>query len=151
MSLVYRIRAVFVVTLKRLWAQRGLTGATTLGLVIAVALVTTVPLYADAVNFRVLQEQVGVQVERRNHPAFAYLYTYVGSWQGAIEWQDVLALDDYFRGSAADDLGLPLRLGVRHFETDRFRPAPAGMTIRGTPWLSSTWPPPRELQIISRS
>jgi putative ABC transport system permease protein len=126
MNLVYRIRAVFVVTLKRLWAQRGLTGATALGLVIAVALVTTVPLYADAVNFRVLQEQVGVQAEQRHHPAFAYLYSYVGSWQGAIEWEDVQALDDYFRGPAPADLGLPLQLGVRHFETDRFRLYPAG-------------------------
>lgn len=126
MNLAYRIRAVFVVTLKRLWAQRGLTGATTLGLTIAVALMTTVPLYADAVSFRVLQEEVGVQVERRNRPAFAYLYSYVGSWQGAVHWEDVQALDDYFRGPASVDLGLPLQSGVRHFETDRFRLYPAG-------------------------
>lgn len=126
MNLLYRIRAVFVVTLKRLWAQRGLTGATALGLVIAVALVTTVPLYAEAVNFRLLQESVGVGGERDDRPAFAYLYSYVGSWQGAIEWEDIQALDGYFRGPAPADLGLPLELRVRHLETDRFRLYPAG-------------------------
>jgi len=50
MTFLFRIFAIFILTFKRLWAQRGLTAATLLGLVIAVALITTVPLYADAVS-----------------------------------------------------------------------------------------------------
>ena len=49
MTLFYRVLAIFRITFKRLWAQRSLTLATLLGLVTAVALIMTVPLYADAV------------------------------------------------------------------------------------------------------
>ena len=51
MSFVHRLAAVFTVTLRRLWAQKGLTLATLVGLVVGVALIMAVPLYADAVNF----------------------------------------------------------------------------------------------------
>ena len=61
---LYRLRAVFTITFKRLWAQRGLTLLTLIGLVTAVALVMTIPLYADAVYFRILQEELSVNAEQ---------------------------------------------------------------------------------------
>ncbi|NJN55967.1 MAG: hypothetical protein HC804_15190 [Anaerolineae bacterium] len=105
MSFLFRLRAIFTITLKRLWAQRGLTAVTLIGLTIAVALITTVPLYADAVNFRMLQERLSQQSERRGRPPFAYLYSYIGAWYGAMQWQDVQALDDYLQNRAAQALG----------------------------------------------
>ncbi|MCL4263883.1 MAG: FtsX-like permease family protein [Anaerolineae bacterium] len=126
MSFLYRIRAIFTITFKRLWAQRGLTAVTLIGLIIAVALITTVPLYADAVNFRMLQERLSTQSERRGRPPFAYLYNYIGAWYGAVQWEDIQPLDEYMQNRAAGALGLAEELVIRHVETDRYRLYPAG-------------------------
>ena len=50
--------AIFVLAFKRLLSQRGLALATTVGLVIALALTLSVPLYAGAVYDRVLREEL---------------------------------------------------------------------------------------------
>lgn len=127
----YRLRAIVRITLKRLSAQPGLTLATLLGLVTAVALITTVPLYADAVSFRILQERLAADAEEARLPAFAYMYRYVGAWNGPLQWEDKAALDEYLTERASSDLGLPLEMMTRHFETGKFQLFPAGETNYG--------------------
>ena len=112
MSFFYRLRAIFTITFKRLWAQRSLTLMTLLGLVTAVALIMTVPLYADAVYFRILQEELSANAAQGQRPPFAYLYDYVGSWAGPRQWQDIQAVDPYLTDRASHDLGLRQRLSV---------------------------------------
>jgi putative ABC transport system permease protein len=124
--MLYRLRAIIRITLKRLSAQPGLTLATLLGLVTAVSLITTVPLYADAVSFRILEERLTEDAEEVRLPAFAYMYRYVGTWHGALQWEAVQELDDYLTNEGSDELGLPLELLVRHFETAGFDLYPAG-------------------------
>lgn len=126
MSFLYRLRAVFALTIKRLWAQRALTLATLFGLTIAVALIMTVPLYADAVYFRILQEELSTSAERSYRPPFAYLYDYVGAYYGPQQWEDVQPMDQYMAGRVPAELGLPRAQLVRHLETDRYRLYPAG-------------------------
>ncbi len=126
MSFFHRLAAVFSVSLKRLWAQKGLTAATLLGLVAGVAMIMAVPLYADAVNFRVLQEELSRSGDRSRKPPFAYMYDYIGSWGGPIGWADAQRLDAYLRTSGAARLGLPLTVFTSHFETDNLRVYPAG-------------------------
>lgn len=126
MSLLFRIRAIFSITLKRLWAQRGLTIVTVIGLTIAVALITTVPIYADAVNFRMLQEQLSNQSERGGRPPFAYLYNYIGSWYDPVEWETIQPVDDYLQERGPQALGLPAELIVRHIESNTYRLYPSG-------------------------
>ena len=121
MSFLFRIRAIFLITLKRLWAQKGLTFVTLIGLTIAVALITTVPLYADAVNFRMLQERLGEQSERRDRPPFAYLYNYIGAWHEPINWEEMLPVDQYLQSSGLRTLGLPNEEVIRHIETNTYR------------------------------
>ncbi|MCB0035622.1 MAG: hypothetical protein KDE51_16430, partial [Anaerolineales bacterium] len=128
MVLLYRLRAIFMITFKRLWAQRSLTAATLLGLVTAVALIMTVPLYADAVYFRILQEELSTNADRSRKPPFAYMYDYVGSWAGPVQWEDIQSVDSYLLEDGARALGLPAQLTVRHLETDRFRLYPADTT-----------------------
>ncbi|GAB4580179.1 MAG: hypothetical protein Fur0022_29180 [Anaerolineales bacterium] len=121
MTFLFRIFAIFILTFKRLWAQRGLTFATLIGLVVAVALITTVPLYADAVSYRILTEELSTQSANIVRPPFAYMYNYVGSWKGGLEWDAIQPLDTYLREDAARTLGLPQMLFTRHVETDNFR------------------------------
>ena len=128
MSILFRLRALFIVTLKRLWAQRGLTLAITIGLVAAVALIMAVPLYSDAVYYRILHEELSRTAEVRRKPPFAYNYDYVGSWSEPVQWEDIEAIDEYLTGPGMRYLGLPLDFLVRHFETERFKLYPAGTT-----------------------
>lgn len=108
-------------TFRRLWAQRGLTAATLVGLTVAVTLVMTVPLYADAVNFRILQEELSNQTERNNRPPFAYLYNYIGAWHEPVEWEAVEPVTRYLETGAEQALGLRGEVFVSHFETDIYR------------------------------
>ena len=122
MSLQLRIWAIFVVTVKRICSQPWLALAAVLGLIVAVALTLSIPLYADAVYYRVLLEELS---ERQfggatRRPPFAFMFQYSGSWAGATEWEDVQPADEYLSGLAGRTLGLPLRVGVRYYETSAF-------------------------------
>ncbi len=125
MSFLYRIRSVFTITFKRLWAQKGLTTAVILGITAAVALIMAVPLYADAVYLHILQERLTQESDKRRRPPFAYLYDYVGSWYEPVEWEDTRDVHNYLTGSGSRTLGLPVELFVNFYETERYRLFPA--------------------------
>jgi len=121
-GILLRTWAVFVVALKRLFSQGGLALATALGLVIAVALVLCIPLYADAIYYRTLQEELsgGAPGGEPARPLFAFMFRYAGSSAGPVEWEDIQALDAYLHGSAGPDLGLPQKWIVQYVQTERF-------------------------------
>lgn len=120
MKLILQLTAILQVTLKRLWSQLGMTLATTFGLTMAVALLTLVPLYADAVNFRILEEELANDATN-NRPPFAYMYSYVGAWYGHVELADIEPVSDYLFGQAADVLNLPQELAIRHVKSPTFK------------------------------
>lgn len=120
---VLRLWSVCVVAAKRLLAQRWLTLATALGLVSAVAVAVSIPLYADGVYYRVLRQKLTGDTGsgRRDRPPFAFKFHYVGGWKGAVEWEDVREADQYLSQQAGAALGLPQELGTRYFATDDCR------------------------------
>lgn len=119
-----RFGALLIFTFQRLLAQKGLTLATLLGLITAVSFITTIPLYADAVSFRVMEERLNENANRTKSP-FAYMYRYVGAWHGSLQWPDIQPVDTYLTNEGSSALGLPLDLLVRHFETDDYLLYPA--------------------------
>jgi len=122
MTVFYRIVSIFSVALKRMFSQRGLALATSLGLIVAVALTMSVPLYADAVYNRVLQKQLTQKAgQATGRPPFAFMFSYVGDWAAPVAGQDTRAIDDYMSRSAARELALPLKVLVRYFETDTLK------------------------------
>jgi len=121
MTFLYRIRTTLIVTLKRLWAQRGMTAVTTIGLTVAVAIIMVVPLYADAVSFRVLEQRLREDSGEGSRPPFAYMFNYIGSWRGPLQWEDVAPADAYIMGEASRALGLPQERAIHHFETDLYQ------------------------------
>lgn len=127
MRLINRYTAIITVALKRLLSQRGLALAIMAGLVVSISLIMSIPLYADAVYYRILQDELqspattgGIQ-----RPPFAYMFRYVGSTYGAKEWEELQPVDTYLTGPASDLLGLPHIRTVRHFKTDNVRLFPA--------------------------
>jgi len=123
MNVLRRAWAVFIVATKRIFSQRWLALATALGLVVSVALTMSVPLYADAVYYRVLREELsgGLSEEERPHPPFAFMFRYIGAWADPVQWEDVQQVDEYLSRVAGSALGLPQKFVVRYFKTDNFQ------------------------------
>ncbi len=123
MNFLLRSLAIFAVATRRLLAQRGLALATALGLVASVAIVMSIPLYTDAVYYRILQDELthaeGEGAMQR--PPFAFMFRYVGSLYGLKEWEDIEQVDTYMTEQAPDLLGLPVELTARYLRTDNFR------------------------------
>src|SRR6185436_7349932 len=146
MSALFRVWAICVVATKRLLSQRGLALATVLGLVASVALTMSVPLYADAVYYRVLSGNLGLNPSKEQKtgtpPPFTFLFRYLGSWDGSIQLENTEAVNAYLTGPAAAGLGLPEKFLIRHFKTDTFQLFPQGTInytdVRNRPlgWVS---------------
>ena len=128
MQFILRSLSIFAVAARRLLAQRGLALATALGLVASVAIVMSVPLYSDAVYYRVLQRELARESGEGElqRPPFAFMFRYVGSLYGLLEWKDIEQVDDFLWEQGPAQLGLPSELRVRYFRTDNFRLFPAG-------------------------
>jgi len=122
MSSILRLWAIFVVTIKRVLTQRGLALATSLGLVAAVALTMSIPIYADAVYQNILKREVADsspgEGKQATRPPFAFMFRYVGSWSGPVQWDKIKPLDNYMSGPVTASLGLPQKLFVRYFKTE---------------------------------
>lgn len=124
MKFISRSLAIFAVATRRLLSQRGLALATAVGLVASIALVMSVPLYTDAVYYRILQEeltQTSDDTAALNRPPFAFMFRYVGSLYGMKEWDDITQVDEYLTKQGVAALGLPHRMTVRYAKTDNFR------------------------------
>ena len=123
MRVVLRSLSIFAVATRRLLAQRGLALATALGLVASVAIVMSIPLYTDAVYYRILQQELTEPASESDmvRPPFAFMFRYVGSLYGAKEWEDIEQVDIYLTENAPELLALPHESTVRYFRTDNFR------------------------------
>ena len=128
MTILNWLLAIFTIAIKRLYAQKGLTFATLLGLIVITALMFSIPLYADAVYFRVLREELAQQTsttgKTSTHSPFTFMFRYIGAWHGLVSWDDVRPVDTYLSGPAASELGLPRQLLVRYFKTENFHLLP---------------------------
>ncbi|MDF1512790.1 MAG: hypothetical protein P1S60_03160, partial [Anaerolineae bacterium] len=124
---IQRVFATLIIAIKRTFAQRGLALAALLGLIAAIALVLSIPLYSEAVYYRVLSE--GLFSDSPSYrgqvlrPPVAMLFRYTGSFTGPIQWQQVKPLDTYFNTPVFEDLKLspsPEEPGIRLFNTGLF-------------------------------
>ena len=112
-----RLIPLIQVAALRLWSNRGLAACAVIGITATVALTVSIPIYADSVNHRLLQEQL----ELEERPPFAFLFWYVGAWNGSEDWENVAPLDTYMSVDLAADIDLPVQQAVRHFRTPRLR------------------------------
>lgn len=124
--MVFSILSLFVVAAKRLWHHGLLMLCLLAGLVVAVGLLSAVPLYADAVHNRLLQGELTEAGTFR--PPFSFLWRYIGVWHGEITWDEYAPVDQYLSQQAAGVIGLPEEALIRHVSTTKLRlfPAEAG-------------------------
>jgi len=122
------VLSVFLIAAKRLWNNKGLTLCSIVGLITAVALISSVPLYTETANFKVLKEQLSAEEGEtavRARPPFAFMYRYIGAWHGPVEIEDFGPVDEYITASVPGLIGLPQQSFVRHVKTDNFSLFPA--------------------------
>ena len=114
MNAILRFFSIFIVTARRLIAQRGLASATTVGLVVGVAITMSIPIYADAVYQRIFKAQVETGeagAQGRIRPPYAFMFRYIGSWSGPISLDRLTPIDTYLTGPVVEDPGFTNRVG----------------------------------------
>ncbi|HEY4721031.1 MAG TPA: ABC transporter permease, partial [Anaerolineae bacterium] len=111
--------SLVIIAARRVWNHRLLMLCLLIGLIVAVGLLSSIPLYADAVQQRLMQ---GELTEAGTHrPPFAFLWRYIGTWHGNIDRDKYQPLDEYLSQQSPAVMGLPLALQVRHVQTDKLR------------------------------
>ncbi len=127
MRILASIWSLFWLAAKRLWSRRWLMLCLLLGLVVAVGLLSSIPLYADAAQNRLLQGELensnptsGAEVATLREP-FSFLWRYIGTWHGNVTWDKYLPVQQYLTEQAPLTIGLPLKTQVRHVATDKLR------------------------------
>lgn len=141
MRILLRMWSAFVIAIRRLLSQPGLTLAALFGLIMAVTLVISIPLYADAVYYRIFERSVleGDSEDSRERPPFTFLFTYFGGVHGTLQWEDVQPVDEYLIHSSGTALGLPQQLFVRYFRTEPMSLFPTEETAFLDPRSSLLW------------
>ena len=119
--------SIVFIAAKRLWNNKGLTLCSIMGLITAVALISSIPLYTDAANFKVLQEELSGAGEAGGptRPPFAFMYRYIGAWHGAVDTDDFDPVNEYISQSVPGIIGLPVLEKTRYVKTDNYSLFPA--------------------------
>ena len=103
----------------RLWVNRILALWALVGLVTAITLALSLPLYVDAVYENILED-------RLDEPPYAFRFRYLGAWNGNIAQADyesaTVAIADRF----AQDIDLPLRQSIRYVRGGTWNTRKAG-------------------------
>ncbi len=112
---------VFPFAFRRLWSHRGLALSLLAGLVAAVALALAVPLYADGVQYDLLNAALAQSSTQTGRSPFTFIFHYVGSWHTPIDQAAYTPVDTYMREQLAGAVGLPAALPTRYVSSDNLQ------------------------------
>lgn len=129
------LRAALRLIWHRIWSRRWLMASVFVGLVAAVAVLSSVPMYSDATNKRLLSSELE---DGATLPPFAFVWRYIGAFDGDITLDAYTPADDYFSNQAAVIIGLPLERQVRHLRSPRLQLAPTTQAFAAGEPLFST-------------
>ncbi|MFO7167807.1 MAG: FtsX-like permease family protein [Chloroflexota bacterium] len=121
---------------QRLWSHLALMLAIAAGFTVAIALVVSIPVYAEAVGYRILRDELSRDESGARRPPFAFMYRYLGSQTGVIGVDDYAALDAYMAGQVDERLGMPITQRVRYVSSDKLPMLPANGVGDPLIWLN---------------
>ncbi|MBN1316538.1 MAG: ABC transporter permease [Anaerolineales bacterium] len=116
--------SLFSLAAQRLWNHRLLMFCLLIGLVAAVGLLSSIPLYSDAAQNKLLHGELTEAGAYR--PPFSFLWRYIGAWNGAITWEQYGPVNKYLTQQAPTLIDLDLESGIRHVSTEKLRLFPTG-------------------------
>ncbi len=115
--------------LKRLWRQKGLVACVALGLVLATGLAVTIPLYADAANYNLLNTALASSAAQTHRPPFTFIFNYVGSWHNPITVPQYTPANQYMEDQLQSAIGLPIETLTRLVSTDNLQLYPDKLPV----------------------
>jgi putative ABC transport system permease protein len=121
---------------RRLWSHLWLMLAIAAGFVVAIALVVAIPVYAEAVGYRVLRDELTKIDTGAARPPFAFMYRYLGSQHGVIGWDAYAKLDTYMHDDVGRQLGLPVLKSVRYVASDKLPLLPSSGAGSPLLWIN---------------
>ena len=127
---ISRFFGVLWFAFRRLRSAPELTIGMLVGLVTVVTLSASIPMYVEAANNRILREELG-SLERRNRPAFSFMYLYSRLPGREVRWEDIAAADQYLATTAPGTMGLPLMQSTLYVHSDLFSLFPQGTDLYG--------------------
>ncbi|MBN2047615.1 MAG: ABC transporter permease [Anaerolineaceae bacterium] len=130
MKIIIRLVSIVRIVFKRMLTQPGLVVAKMAGLLVGMTMVLSIPLYADAVNYRIFEEKTMSNNEyNRAFPPFTVLFHYVGAWQGAVSWNEIQVVDQFLsRGGFQGQIALPTLEQVQFIRTNNYPLFPSGLS-----------------------
>jgi len=82
---------LILITIKRMLRNPGLSVCLVVGIAVTVAIAVGVPMYSSMINSRMLVEEL----REEGRPPYCFMFRYLGSNSGEIEWKELARLDDY--------------------------------------------------------
>src|SRR5215210_50715 len=107
------------IVLRRQRSYLGLVAALIAGFVVAVAMVVSIPLYADAIGYRALRAELVPATDEIPRPPFAFMFSHVDPNDKPLPPEAFQRADAYFKTQVAGELGLPLQQLVRYANSDK--------------------------------
>lgn len=107
---------------RRLLSQPALMLTVWAGVVLAVAIVVSIPVYAESAGYRILLTALNEDQQSRtdNLSPFSMIYRYGGASTSAVTWSQYKQADD-LASTLTKELGLPDTRNVRYAGTEKFR------------------------------
>ncbi len=129
MNLLQTAYATFILAARRIWNYRSLMACLLIGLIAAVGLLSSIPMYSDAINNKLLQGEL--DDDGATLPPFAFVWRYIGAFDGDIDAPTYAPINTYLSEQAPAIIDLPSELQVRHLRTATLRlfPDPDAQTF----------------------
>src|SRR4030042_2657619 len=109
--------SMLLVVLKRLLANIGIVSFNIFGLLLTVALMCSIPLYAEGVNEKLLQEELSKKGDGRL-PRSNLFFRYLGGAQGSVDLRRYEAIDGYLAWAPEAYFGFPMLVKSRYVGSD---------------------------------
>lgn len=121
MSLIYNSIAFIGVVWRRVVSHFGLLLAVWAGFTLAVALVVSIPVYAEAAGYRILQANLAKSDVHDPLPPFSLIYTFGGASDPNLTWAQYERADTIAQPLGNVGIDLPTQRKVRYVATDQLR------------------------------
>ncbi|MDP9383268.1 MAG: ABC transporter permease [Chloroflexota bacterium] len=119
MRISLQLLSTFGFVRHRLRSHLGLLLAVWAGLTLAVGIVTSIPMYAEAAGYRILLSALKASDEEDQVPPFSLIYTYEGSSGPSLTWARYRQVDALASDLRRAGIDVPPQRQVRYAATER--------------------------------
>ena len=117
MSRAMVIAGMIRLALKRLRSRLGLTVLSLLGIILAVGMVTSIPIFTQAVSFVVLRSELDKLGQLAGRPPFAVRFYFLASANQPLSLASVSDMEERISRTLSTKVGLPIKQSITTVET----------------------------------